>query len=187
MRRPSETFLQAMSSIATMFNRDIPEEFLMSYWRGLHDLTDDEIEHAINETLATSDFLPTVAKIREKIGGTLDDQAELAFKAFSENVSYYKTLDFEDKAINATVRHLGGVARVCDMPTEGEDFNVFYRREFLKVYKIYANRDVGDDGSPLLGFYDATNRSCEHLKQISCNYKRRQLPAPQTQMLENHG
>ena len=76
-------------------------------------------------------------------------------------VGYYNTVAFDDPAITATVRNLGGWLRLCEM--EVEEFEKWLRPNFERVYKGLRLTGVSNEqASPLLGFFDLQNGGNGH-------------------------
>ena len=74
---------------------------------------------------------------------------------------YYNSPNFEDAAINATIRALGGWLRVCEL--QEEEFSKWYRKDFERLYVIYAETGVGQEaGQPLIGYFEQQNRISGH-------------------------
>ena len=71
------------------------------------------------------------------VTGGLDAEtlAERAFQLLDEVLGAEYPLDFEDKRINATVRELGGLQRLSEVPLE--EFHVWTRKAFLAAYRRY--------------------------------------------------
>lgn len=169
-----ERVIELVEAMCTQFGREPSEPLFRAYDVGLADLPDSAIEPAMLRAMRECEFMPTVREIRQRIEGAPEDVAELAFAVLSKNVRAYASVDFEDKRINATVRHLGGMRRLWDM-TETE-FETWYRKEFVRVYAIYQRRGVSEEaGSPLLGILDSTNKTMDNLRRVPCSYP---LPSP---------
>jgi len=106
--------------------------------------------------------MPTVSELRALTGETTpEDRALLAWGAFEKavvRVGYYRSPNFDDPLINATVRHLGGWTRVCEL--DGEEFDKWLRKDFLKTYEALSRTGVGDEqAAPLVGYAERQNRS----------------------------
>ena len=102
--------------------------------------------------------MPSPAELRELAGDLgARDAAILAWDAFERAVvshGGYSTVLFEDPAINATVRQLGGWERCCEMPTE--QFDTWLRKDFERIYAVMAKTGRGSDDA-LLGTFAREN------------------------------
>ena len=179
----SKRTLNLIEGMCEQYNRQATEALFLVYDVGLQDLSSDQVELAIIQAMRECEYMPTVKVIRDLVKGKPEDVAQLAFFSLSENVSSYDTLDFQDKRINATVRQLGGMQRICDMPAMGEEFHVWFRKEFLRVYALYQRRGVGDEeGKPLAGIYGKPAAG-----QISATYNVGDLRLAGTELEHNLG
>lgn len=158
---PSEkrACIAGVSVLAEAFGRKLSETTHRAYQIGLNGLTAEQIERATELALATCKFMPTPAELRERVAGSVADRAVEAWEDFTkavERIGSYKTVDFDDKVINAVVRSLGGWEQVC--AKTGDEFDKWLRKDFLAAYEAYARRGVGDEAAaPLIGFFDREN------------------------------
>lgn len=150
----------AVGALAEMFGRRLTDAALDMYVAALEGIPAEAIERAAQEMASTGDAFPPPARLREAAGDARPaDRATLAFAALERaigEVGYYKSPNFDDPLINATVRMLGGWERVCEMP--GEEFDKWYRKEFERTYQTLSRTGVGDEAAaPLVGFHERTN------------------------------
>ena len=155
-------FVELIQSVAGTFRQQVTDSLLDGYWMGLSDLTLDQLNLACHRSLRACEFMPTVKELRELAGQQSDeDRAVIAFREVEQavlRVGWYKSPDFEDKAINATIRNLGGWQRICDLSEE--EFDKWFRKDFERVYGVYSRRGVGDeDGASLEGEFAKSNRT----------------------------
>lgn len=105
----------------------------------------------------TGRFTPTVADITRQLVGDPEDRA---FRAWSklfeaiERVGTYRTVVFDDPAVMATVRDMGGWIRFGEM-TEREA--PFTKNEFVKRYRGYCERPPATFPAKLVGIADREN------------------------------
>jgi hypothetical protein len=162
-------FTEVIRAMAAAFNKDASKAFLTGYWMGLSDLSLSALKVAATAALNGSKFMPSPAELRELAGEVrIEDRAQLAFAALENAMrrhGYYSSVDFEDKAINATVRALGGWEKVCDIPDD-EFFN-FFPKKFKEMYSAYARRGVSQEaGAPCIGYHDRNNAFNGHKAAI---------------------
>ena len=130
------------------FRQKVSEHTVRAYEIGLKGVSDDRIAECFARAIATCKFMPTVAELRELAGVVLaQDRAVLAWVAVKRavhEVGEYRSVDFVDPLVNATVRVIGGWDRLC--ATEcGEAFDTWKRKQFEETYRLLARSGVGDD------------------------------------------
>jgi len=106
----------------------------------------------------THDAAMSSAAHNAKINRT-EDRAVKAWMAFENAVSrhgYIRSVDFDDKVINATVRALGGWEHCCGMPAA--EFDTFLQKRFQDTYCALSRSGIsGEQAEPLLGWCDKQN------------------------------
>jgi hypothetical protein len=112
--------------------------------------------------MAERRFMPVPAELRELAGELRDDdRAIVAWDAVKKALSmhaYYYSVDFDDRAINAAVWHLGGWERLDELFEEQEEH--WIRQEFVRAYAAYHRRGVSrSEGAPLGGYFARVNAS----------------------------
>lgn len=150
----------AIAAVAATFRSEATTAMIQGYWMGLQDLPVESVEQALAASLRTSRFMPTAAELRELAGvPSTEDSALLAWASLDRAVSEhgaYQSVDFEDKTINATVRHLGGWERICGLPAE--EFDKWLKKEFLRVYEAFQRSGgIRDLEGSLGGIHDREN------------------------------
>lgn len=153
-------FLRYLGALAASFGREADEATCMAYEIGLSDLPLASCRNAMVRAMRECRFMPSPAELRELAGVQKPkDRAVLAWEALDAAIvehGYYRSVDFDDPVINATVRNLGGWERVCDLPAE--EYSKWFRKEFERVYASLAAVGVGPEQSaPLLGYYAKQN------------------------------
>lgn len=160
MNRDKEKFRDGMLMLAATFGKTADKHLLAAYWIGLDGLSDQAVQRAFDRAVKECKFMPKPAELRE-LGGVLSTaaQAALAFEDVERALrvcGYYRSPDFEDACINATIRNLGGWLRVCEL--EPEEFDKWFRKDFERVYGYFLERGVGHEaGQPLIGFFEQHN------------------------------
>jgi hypothetical protein len=154
-----ETFKQCMITLSEYFGKDLSPIAIEAYHDALGDFSDDEMRRATKLSLKTKQFMPKAVELVELVRGGAQDasiealeRVEYAFKA----VGKYRSVDFEDKAINATVRLMGGWPELCEL-TEDE-WRRFRSKDFQKIYASMRSKPVPTDtGLALPGIAEAEN------------------------------
>lgn len=136
MRNPK--IVHAVAALCEAFNRTPTEATFGAYEIGLAGLTGEQVERAAALALQRCKFMPVPAELRELAAGggqSYEAMAERAFVTLAQTIqgtgSDY-SVSFQDGAINATVRLLGGWGRVCNLPRE--EFDKWYRKDFINAY-----------------------------------------------------
>lgn len=151
--------IMAVGALAEAFNRQASDAMVRAYAIGLEGLTAQQIESAAAAALRSCRFMPTPAELRELAGEIrVSDRAEIAWAAFERAVRIqggYRSVCFDDPAINATVISLGGWKSCCEMPAK--EFDQFLRPKFLKAYEAAVRTRSG--AGALTGMFAAHNAS----------------------------
>jgi hypothetical protein len=164
-RTEMERFASLISALAAAKGRECDEAMLLGYEMGLDDLPVEEIERAVRESLRDRNpHMPAPGELREFAGDARpEDRAALAWEAVLRaipSIGGYRSPDFDDPIINATVRSMGGWVALCDQTVEQQDR--FTRAQFLKTYAGLTRTGISPElGAPLIGIaekHNATHR-----------------------------
>lgn len=137
MQRDPRTAV-AITALAESFRQTITEPLLLGYQLGLAGIPVDDVERACALALQRCRFLPVPAELREiaVTGGTgYASVAAHAFVTLQRAVARLgedRSVCFEDGAIHATVRRLGGWRRACLL--DAGEFDKWYKRDFIEAY-----------------------------------------------------
>ena len=160
-------FVKYLAALASTFNRECDQAMQTGYWIGLEDVELAAFKKSVEVSMRACKFMPTVAELREFAGEMrIEDRAQLAFAALSDahrRHSYYHSVDFDDRAINATVRALGGWEMVS--VTDGKEWNSFFRDRFLKMYSAYARNGVSAEAAALVDRVLGSRKCTERLRR----------------------
>ena len=152
-------FVEVVCALAATCRQEASEAMLTGYWMGLEDLPLAAVRRAAVRAMRERKFMPTVAELRELCGEiTPADRAAIAWQAVvdaNRRHGYGASVNFDDPAINATVRNLGGWEAFTER-VETEE--TWARKDFERVYQVYARRGVtADEGAALPGFHARNN------------------------------
>ena len=142
------TICQVVTLLAVAHQVEVTTVLLEAYYLALKDLPDDQISQRGEWLLKTSAYFPKPAEFRDS--SSAEDDAPEAYRILNDAIArhgYMRHVDFEDKAINAAVRSLGGWQAACDVTDEQEPF---YRARFIKAYLSYRRAGVGDEAGKCL-------------------------------------
>lgn len=153
-------FAEIIGGIAVSFRQEATKPLLRAYWMGLGDLELGEVKRAATKALRACRFMPTVAELRELAGeANHGDRAQNAWAEFERAVGMhggYRSVDFADPLINATVRALGGWTRCCDL--DSEEFDKWLRKDFVKQYEAFCKHPPSDEAmGALSGVFSREN------------------------------
>lgn len=162
MRSEEERRIIAITALMVTFEKD-GDSLLDIYRSVLADIPADHLELACKRAIATCKFMPKPAEIRELAQANPEDIETRAAKAWgivnraAAELGAYRTVDFEDRTINATVRGMAGnwprfIEVYCSNRNEE-----FHRKDFLASYKAFASGISEEAARPLPGLAEATN------------------------------
>lgn len=161
-----DQFSALLSMLAAAFGVEMSEARFEAYWLGLVGISIQDLKTAIARAIRSERFMPTPVVLRELAGE--QSASHLAVRAWTavrlaiRAHGAYATVDFDDHAINATVRVLGGWVRLCS--TESEELDRFVRRDFTRIYEGYTGFGVPSvDGAPLEGIHALNASSSGYL------------------------
>ncbi len=158
--RDKERFLTSMSQLAATCQAEVSEALMGGYWIALSDLPIGDVEAAIGRAMRSSRFMPRPVELRELTGEvTPAARAVHAWQAVKKAIrehGAYASVDFEDRAVNAALRSLGGWLRICS--SESEELDKWTRKDFEKLYAAFATSGVTEDSSRYLpGTHEGEN------------------------------
>ncbi len=155
-------FLAMFNGLAATFSKEPSKPMLDGYWMGLADLPIEAVENACQRAIGTCKFMPVPVELRELAGVMAPaDRAIKAWKAYSDAVAalgFYKSVDFDDPLINATVRNLGGWMELITRIDDEDHTDKWVRKEFERIYTSLMRSGISDEAArPLLGFHERSN------------------------------
>lgn len=149
-----------IGALAELYGKALSQPGLILYVHALRDVPVERVEAAAAKAAEQCKFMPLPVELRELAGEARpEDRAQLAWAAFEqavESVGGYRSPNFDDPLINATVRGLGGWQRCCELPTS--EFDKWLRQDFLKTYTALTRTGVSDEAArPLVGYFEREN------------------------------
>jgi hypothetical protein len=153
----NEKIMEVVSLLCEAFGRKPTELTIAVYKLAMSDVSDNSLMKAASKAARECKYMPTPAELREWAGCVPEaDRGLLAWAAVERSISIgpYKPVDFDDRAINATIRNLGGWVSFLSRFTSAAE-EKWVRQEFLKCYASLAKSAIGDEeGAPLAGLAD---------------------------------
>jgi hypothetical protein len=151
---------ELIAAMAATFNREVDEAMFLGYEMALSDLSIEAIQTAVQMALRSCKFMPTGAELRELAGDVSPkERAAVALGVVDLAIKtdgYYRSVNFDDPLVNATIRSLGGWEHASTL--EGEFAINQWRRDFKDTYVAFCKAGVGRQAcGPLLGLYDRQN------------------------------
>lgn len=165
-------FAKGMGLLAAAIGRQISRETMEAWFLVLGDMSADEFNRGIVESLKSHKFagLPPLGVVREhavvsRRNLACSDRALIAWSVIKSCVAKhgaYATVDFDDPVVNVVIRRLGGWPRICDTPA-GEAFDVWLKRDFCSLYEASSQLPIqADDARPIHGLVDISNSATGH-------------------------
>ena len=149
-------FAKVISAMFETFAQESTPERLFGYWLALRHLEMKDVELCVAHALQTCTRVPVPADLLNIANlGTTNIESKAA-SAWSEvqramPLGSYKSIDFADKAINATIRYLGGWPKMFD-ECSGKDGEKWYRMAFCKAYATLVAQGISEAAAlPLAG------------------------------------
>lgn len=157
MSQPREVIQKMLAMFAECYRQEVSRGLLAIYVDALDGLTAQEVETAAKRAMRELKWFPKPAELRE-LARPKQEQIPLSVRALrawdlcQRHLDYYKTIEFDDPIIHATVRALGDVEVIQE--TEPQ----FIRPQFLKMYEAFATTGIDEDqAGPLIGWLDREN------------------------------
>jgi hypothetical protein len=160
--RESDTtqFHLVIRALAATFRTEATDALFYGYWIGLEDLDLRAVQQGAARAMRECRFMPCVAELRSFAGvQTPAQRAAIAWAAVTATLArhdYYDTVNFDDPAVNASIRCMGGWEELS-LRWE-RDKEEWIRKDFERTYQTYCQRGMTvSEGAPLLGYFDRTN------------------------------
>jgi hypothetical protein len=145
---------EKVTELAELFNRTISVSTLHSYCEALSDVPLEAIFIAIRRAKQMCKYMPVPCELRELAGEAQGaDRAVLAWEAVLRAIGYgeYKHINFEDPAINATIRSMGGWPQLVSR-FESAEAEKWVRKDFIQAYTSKIKHVIGsEEALPLEG------------------------------------
>ena len=100
-----------MVGLGEIFNKEISQVLMDIYWKALEPFSDEICAHAFNQVITTSKFFPKPAELLERISGSPEDRAMLAWLSVEDAIRRfgpYTSVRFVDPVIISVIESLGG-------------------------------------------------------------------------------
>jgi hypothetical protein len=157
-----QEFALRITALGAARRAELTEAVFEALWLGLEDLSLEELSRAVESAIRQGGrWLPSAEELRQLAGQQpLDAKAIRAWNIMRQAIQRhgpYRTVDFDEPAINATVRTLGGWVRLCS--TDTEEMDRYIRREFERIYRELSRTGVTDEeAAPVPGIFASHER-----------------------------
>ena len=156
-----ENFTAAMISLQKYFGKSIEDAIIGLYWENLQQYTDEVFAHALikifhNFHPSSTVPFPLIADFMEAIGDTAENRANLAVMAVkraAESIGSYRSVDFGDPALHATINRFGGWPEIANWANHGKW--EFQEKNFMRAY--ISAYESGEEDPPVMGHFEMDN------------------------------
>lgn len=137
----------------------VTEDSLRLWVASFSDLTPEQLNDALLRYSREGTEFTTPAAVRKFAGhgeASIDDRAGVAWAIVRREMhrtGAYESVNFDDVAINAAIRNIGGWEKLCEIAADQIDWK---GKEFVSMYKTIVRTGIGD-GSPLHGITARAN------------------------------
>ncbi len=140
---------------------------MLAYWQTLSDLSLQRFESAVSKIMATSKFFPKPSEIRELCGQSDAANVQRAWSQLQwalDKYGRYDVITFADSALSATVKAMGGLHHLGNMPIK--EFETFGWHRFKECYQSYSMSICTIDRAGI-EFKTSRNLPNQHSKRLS--------------------
>lgn len=149
--------------LAAGFRVEADQALFVAFEYGLDGLSAADVKRAVARAIRECQFMPTPRELRD-LSGELSgrNRAVLAWDAVKSAIEKhggYRSVDFDDKIINACIGSMGGWPHVSEQETIVLDRDMWPR--FQRLYEAFYARGSlsAAQAAPLLGLFDISNRA----------------------------
>lgn len=158
--RDRAQFAMALQALAATFRVEPTEPLLEGYWRALRDLPMDAVERAVDTAIRQCQHMPRGVELRQLSGEMSNGvRAVHAWSVLQKAIGQhgaYRSVDFDDPVLNATVRNLGGWQKLC--ATSTEEFEKWTRKDFERIYSALCASGITEEQAKYLpGAHEQSN------------------------------
>ncbi len=155
-----EQFATLVEALAATFRTEATEALIEGYWMALEDLQLASVQRAVSAAIRQCQHMPRGVELRQ-LAGEMGNatRAVHAWSVLQKAIGQhgaYRSVDFDDPVLNATVRNLGGWQKLCQTTTE--EFEKWARKDFERIYgALCASGITEEQGQRLTGIHEQTN------------------------------
>jgi hypothetical protein len=155
-----DDFTPLFEALCAFANREPSEALAEAYWLGCSDLDADAWRSAVARWIRDGDGrMPAPRDLRQLGGEQSQEQRALTAWATVQQAirrhGSYRSVDFEDPAINAAIRSMGGWVALCQR--SGADFDTWAAKEFQRQHRAWSEMPNAEMARRLSGIAESTN------------------------------
>lgn len=153
-------FSSLLTSVYQLYGKDINQGLFELWWNALQRFDIADIRKALSSHVTNTDngqFLPKPADIIRALEGTTQTKGLTAWSKVEKairSVGAYQSIVFDEPAIMASIRDMGGWVQLCQVSEKEMPFKA---QEFAKRHAGYVAKPPSDFPSHLIGLSEAEN------------------------------
>ena len=174
-----EPFRKMIALTAEQYGKPMSPDLIRFYFDGLSHLPIETVRAALSKHIRNTDtgqFMPRIADVIRACEGRTEDAAYAALilvqGAFS-SVGAWSSIQFAEPIINAVLRDMGGWPQICGY--KSEEWAQFGSKDFMRRFRIYAERGVIDAPAYLPGMFALGNAGTVEDKPVLVGKKLKEL------------
>lgn len=154
-------FIQMLHNLCEMYGKPrMSDEVAMLHFGALQDYSLEDVRKGFFAALRNPDsgqFMPRPADVIRELSGSSDTRAAVAWAKVYEaicRVGHMPSVAFDDAIIHAVIADMGGWVKLALI---SNDELPFRERDFLRIYRGYIGRPLGDYPRYLPGMAETDN------------------------------
>lgn len=154
-------FIQMLHNLCEMYGKPrMSDEVAMLHFGALQDYSLEDVRKGFFAALRNPDsgqFMPRPADVIRELSGSSDTRAAMAWAKVREaicRVGHMPSIAFDDAIIHAVIADMGGWVKLALI---SNDELPFRERDFLRIYRGYIGRPLGDYPRYLPGMAETDN------------------------------
>ena len=154
-------FIQMLHNLCEMYGKPrMSDEVAMLHFGALQDYSLEDVRKGFFAALRNPDsgqFMPRPADVIRELSGSGDTRAAVAWAKVREaicRVGHMPSIAFDDAIIHAVIADMGGWVKLALITNDELPFR---ERDFLRIYRGYIGRPLGDYPRYLPGMAETEN------------------------------
>ena len=154
-------FIQMLHNLCEMYGKPrMSDEVAMLHFGALQDYSLEDVRKGFFAALRNPDsgqFMPRPADVIRELSGSSDTRAAIAWAKVREaicRVGHMPSVAFDDAIIHAVIADMGGWVKLALITNDELPFR---ERDFLRIYRGYIGRPLGDYPRYLPGMAETEN------------------------------
>ncbi len=154
-------FIQMLHNLCEMYGKPrMSDEVAMLHFGALQDYSLEDVRKGFFAALRNPDsgqFMPRPADVIRELSGSSDTRAAMAWAKVREaicRVGHMPSIAFDDAIIHAVIADMGGWVKLALITNDELPFR---ERDFLRIYRGYIGRPLGDYPRYLPGMAETDN------------------------------